>query len=132
MATKEETKRIRAAFGRLRRACPARGWSNDFERLHQMEQDDEKEHRAFRSSSLAGKRWGLSRADTARLFVVQHVLEHRVANKRPDPADLFHIRAVVFYAWALFQEHKQAIRKAFPLAESRAFLAELDYAELVA
>jgi hypothetical protein len=120
---------IRDAFGRLH-ALNNICWTPYRERLFDLCETEEKEHRGFGPDFRRYHPNAVSVADTARMFSVKRVAEYLNGEKMPHARQFIHIQRSAFFAASLVANYRKEIRKAWkglPIGE----LAALDYCEFV-
>ena len=134
--TKKERQRISRLFLRIESAKQGENGresavysSMDWDRYLAQHVAEERRHRRAAPDNV---RHGMPVQIAAEYFAVKMLLQFRTfERKRPDPADIFHLRLSHFMAWAIWKHWQKAIRKAVPMKEAKTFLNELDYAVMV-
>lgn len=130
MTKKEQREMIRTYYSRMLRCLMSSSYEHRYRR---MQEASEKEHR---NMPFGARHWGITKPTAVELFYVRDVLVYLGngpdSRHIPDAKDFFWLKEPVYAGYALFRENEKAIRAAFTTDDANAFLAGVDYAELVA
>lgn len=130
MTKKEQREMIRTYYSRMLRCLMSSSYEHRYRR---MQEASEKDHRRM---GFGARTFGITKPTAVELFYVRDVLMYRTTKgghcNIPDAKDFFWMKETIFAGYALYKENEEKIRAAFTADEANAFLAGVDYAELVA
>ncbi len=129
MKHSEALKLIDAAYWRLARACEH---THDWDRYVAIQKEEERDHRKWKPSGID---CGLTKAQSVRLFSVQHIFERWIPMDSgkvftPEAKDFLHIKRSIFAACSIAHSCEAEILKEFPKPYMLDWLKSIDYAEL--
>ena len=119
---------LNQAYIQLSRVLGAIHWGTYGSQLAALIRKEEREHRG--GCIFSGQAWGLSIADSVKLFFVQDILDGLETEKKYSLKDFLHVRQSVLFAHSLAENYRVELEKALQGVDLAAIRA-LDYAELV-
>ena len=123
-----QRKLVEDTFNRLRRVL---GDTRDFNTYYSQCEKAERKHRKWGRDFGGHHRKAQPVVVCAKHFAVKYVLGYISEDNPPRVEDIFDLKLECFQASALATRHSERLHAQFSLEECQAYLADVDYCDLV-